>query len=253
MSSTKQSEGVQSDQDKPRTAASTKPLSGKVVLIADASGELSSGITSACIEAGAQVVVPAKSEAQLEAFRQRLELDTSENLASLVTDLRRPECVNELRNAVLDRYGTLDTVIASTGRWRMGGRPLVATDQKTFQSHLDTVAVHFNLARTFVPALNNAGGGSYIFVNRHLADESEPLVGPANVVYTAERSMMESLVREHPDSHPESVRVTEIRPKSDAAACQGTCSEFETIDRKVGEMAVTVVSDSSSHGEIIPL
>lgn len=231
----------------------TPTLQGRVVVIADAGGELSCGITSACVSAGAQVVVIARSETQWTVFQNRLGLEEDDRLDMIMTDPLQEGAVAECRDEILDRYGSIDVVIASIGLWQTAGRRISEVSPDAFQEAQEAVSAHHNLARAFIPVLDGAGRGTYIFTNRHLADFAVELAGPACMACASQRALMESYASEYPAGGTESVRIIEICPQTDNTSYAGTCAEFAEVAFNVGQVAVAAANDPGVHGEIIRL
>jgi NAD(P)-dependent dehydrogenase (short-subunit alcohol dehydrogenase family) len=123
-------------------------------------------------------------------------------------DLTDPAQVNRLGVRIVTQHGAPDIVVSNAGSFLL--RPLEETDPAEFQQQLAVnLAAPFHVARAFLPAMRNAGKGSFISMGS-IADH----VGfPENAAYAASkfglRGLHETLVAEYRGS---GVRLTLVSP-----------------------------------------
>jgi 3-oxoacyl-[acyl-carrier protein] reductase len=232
---------------------SADSLQDSTVIVADAGGELSYGIASACLGVGARVVVPSRCDAQSNAFRNRIEPSEEDRLETILVDPLDPKAVEEFCDDLLDRYGQIDMVIASIGEWRTAGRRVDSVPPQTFQRQLENILAHYNLARALVPVLDGAGRGTYVFINRHLADYTVKLSGPTHMACSAQRALMKTYATEFDDENSESVRIVEICAITNDTSYIGASTEVTDLAYDVGQVAVAAAEEPHIHGEIIRL
>nr|WP_221377911.1 SDR family NAD(P)-dependent oxidoreductase [Actinoplanes polyasparticus] len=97
---------------------------GRRVLIPGGTGGVGEGVVRACLAAGAQVVVPTRSERRAAEFRRILGAAASDRLQVVVHDYTTLEGAERL---VAGLGEPLDDVVAPIGGY-WGGRPLQAID-----------------------------------------------------------------------------------------------------------------------------
>jgi len=123
-------------------------------------------------------------------------------------DLTDPAQVNRLGVRIVTQHGAPDIVVSNAGSFLL--RPLEETDPAEFEQQLAVnLAAPFHVARAFLPAMRNAGKGSFISVGS-MADH---LGFPENAAYAASkfglRGLHETLLAEYRGS---GVRLTLISP-----------------------------------------
>src|SRR5271166_4641425 len=135
-------------------------LIGKRMVVAGGTGEVGEGIVRQLALAGATVIVPARSEAKLDAIRQRLGKER-ERVQGMVGEFATLPDACEIRDRILEG-GPVDIVVASLGGWWQGGTlPEVAMEEwdRVIENNLTT---HFVVARTYIPVLQGREGSRYI-------------------------------------------------------------------------------------------
>jgi len=177
-------------------------LDGKVAVVLGASAEEGSGwaIAEALAEAGARVVVGARSEAPLKKLAAKIDG------TAVVCDACREDHVVRMAKTVLDAYGRLDVAVNSAGATTMG---LVAD---TTDANLDTaLRLNFYGNVYFVKHMAAAmkDGGSIVIVSS--LSTTHPIV--PNFAYAAAKSATDCLVRYAAVEYgPRNIRVNSILP-----------------------------------------
>src|SRR3954470_10072292 len=109
-------------------------MSEQAVLVAGGAGAVGEGIVERFLAADWRVVVPSRSQARLDAQRDRL--GNPENLSGIVGDVGDPQGAAALRDQLRADGVRLNAVVASIGGWRSGPL-LVDTPLEDWRSVLD--------------------------------------------------------------------------------------------------------------------
>lgn len=182
-------------------------MSGRTALVAGGTGSVGRMAVRAFLEAGATVVVPSRSEHKVSELRQSFEEYPPDRLITLVGDLSDEKDAVRLREAVQQRAGPLDAVVASLGRF-VGARSVLEAPLSDLQAVIEGyLLAHFMVAKTFVPALEERSG-SYTFINGPLAFQPMfPGTGLVSIVTAGQAMLTQMAMKERESS---SVRVNEL-------------------------------------------
>jgi 7-alpha-hydroxysteroid dehydrogenase len=135
-------------------------LRGRVAVITAAGRGIGAGIAKAFAEVGADVVIGARTEEQLEEVAEEVRA-AGRKAAVVPGDLRRREGMQKLVDAALSEFGRIDVVVNNAGGSMPG--PFMTTSEKSFEEAFRwNVSSAFNLTQLAVPAMLEAGGGSVI-------------------------------------------------------------------------------------------
>ena len=138
-------------------------LDGKVAVVTGAGRGLGAAMALAFAEAGADVLIAARTRSQLEEVAQQVEA-TGRRAHVVVADLARPEDTAALAATAVEAFGTLDVVVNNVG----GTMPnaLLSTSTKDLRDAFTfNVATAHALTTAAVPLmLEHSGGGSIINV-----------------------------------------------------------------------------------------
>jgi ribitol 2-dehydrogenase len=173
-------------------------LAGQVALVTGASRGIGAAVAEALAGEGAHVIRVARTLA--EGTRGRFE--------DIRCDLTDPGQVKRLGMRVLDQYGAPAIVVSNAGAFLL--RPLEATEAEELETQLAVnVRAPFAVAKAFLPAMRDAGRGTFITVGS-VADH----VGfPENAAYATSkyglRGLHETLLAEYRDT---GVRLTLVSP-----------------------------------------
>ncbi|MBO0705243.1 MAG: SDR family oxidoreductase [Candidatus Dormibacteraeota bacterium] len=183
-------------------------LDGKVAVVTGGNRGIGREIAGALVAAGAAVTIASRDEATLNQTAGWLRESGAECLA-VPCDVVDERSVSALRDAVLDRFGRVDAVIANagtTGPTQPMHEMSLADWRDCVAANLDGVFLTF---RAFVPALVQRGGGSLIAISSMTG--KRPLAG--RTPYAAAKLGVVGLCRTlAAELGPHGVRVNSICP-----------------------------------------
>ncbi len=135
-------------------------LTGKCAIVTGAGRGIGAAIAEAFAEAGADVVIGARTESQLDEVVQRVE-GHGRRAAAVAGDLSERAGMEALVARAADEFGRLDIVVNNAGGSMPGA--FLSTSEKAFNRAFHwNVTSAFNLTQLAVPHLLKAGGGSVI-------------------------------------------------------------------------------------------
>ncbi len=141
----------------------TSSLAGRRVLVPGGTGGVGAGIVRTYLEAGADVVVPTRSDARGAELRAELGLLGQSPLLHLPThDYTTFAGAEELGAQMTQRMGGIDDVVAPVGGWRQGRTLTEITEADWQEAFVELATAHMALVRAVVPRLS--GVGSYTIV-----------------------------------------------------------------------------------------
>jgi NAD(P)-dependent dehydrogenase (short-subunit alcohol dehydrogenase family) len=187
---------------------SSKRLTGRIALVTGASRGIGRAVVLALAEAGAHVVIVARTTGALEELDD--EVRARGGAATLVQlDLRKPDRVDALGPSVFQRWGKLDILVANAGV--LG--PLSPLAHITNDAWADTIEINLNanwrLIRTLDPLLRRSDAGRAIFVSSGAASAKNAYWGP----YAVSKAGLEALVKTYANEIAETpIRANIINP-----------------------------------------
>ncbi|MCW2608248.1 MAG: family oxidoreductase [Frankiales bacterium] len=186
-------------------------LDGKVALVTGAAGGIGSDTALALAEAGARVMLTDISAETLEAVTKGLR-DKGFDVASAVADITDEAAVQQLVQTTVDRFGRIDVLDNNAGATGLASqdRDVVSMDLGLWQrSQAINVTGPMLLARSIVPLMIEAGGGSIINIS-----SGQSLAGDlANTAYAAGKAALNSLTRDLAVQYgPQGVRCNAVAP-----------------------------------------
>jgi NADP-dependent 3-hydroxy acid dehydrogenase YdfG len=201
-------------------------LEGAVAVVTGASSGIGRASALGLAEAGADLALAARREAELEAVAESVRETGSEALV-VPTNVRDPEAVEALVAETVEAFGGLDVAVANAGV----GRDAPVEELST-EAYRTMMAVNcdgaFFLARAAVPHLRETAG-SLVFV----ASMAGEYPRPANPVYAATKWWTRGLAHSLAGSLGEegvavtTVNPTEVRTEFGDADGESQAEQFE--------------------------
>jgi len=170
-------------------------VTGKVAVIAGATGGLGKVVTQELAKQGARLVLLGRSMNQLESLVNELDLADKEPLL-FDGNLHQPGSLNETANTILDTYGRIDILLNLVGGWT-GGQPLEEVPAEDVQAMLDQhLWTSFYLTQTFLPAIKKSPSGRVIVVSSPTATQPGAKTAPYAIGKAAQEALMLTLAKE---------------------------------------------------------
>jgi 7-alpha-hydroxysteroid dehydrogenase len=165
-------------------------LDGKVAVVTGGGQGIGRGIALALAEAGADVVVAARTQADLDEVVGQVEQRGRRALAH-VTDVTRTEDLDALVAATVGEFGRLDVLVNNAGG--TGPRPAMKTSEAFFEN-----ALRFNVTAPFLltqraarAMVDTAGEGSVVNVSSRSSD----MVMTSFVAYGAAKAALNKVTQ----------------------------------------------------------
>lgn len=182
-------------------------LENKVVVISGVGPALGSTLARRCAEAGADLVLAARTAERLDEVAKQVTA-LGRRAVAVTTDITDDEQVDNLVKQSLEAYGTVDVLINNAFRVP-SMKPLADT---TFQHIRDaielTVLGALRMIQGFTPALAESKG-SVVNVNSMVIRHSQPKYGAYKMAKSALLAMSQSLATELGDK---GIRVNSVAP-----------------------------------------
>ncbi|MBE1496194.1 3-oxoacyl-[acyl-carrier protein] reductase [Amycolatopsis lexingtonensis] len=132
-------------------------LSGHRVVVPGGTGAVGEGVVRAYLAAGADVVVPTRSQERADEFRHVLGDAAGDRLHLVVHDYTTFPGAAQLADEMERRLGAVDDVVAPIGGW-WAGKPLWEIDESDWQSaFVGLASTHMAVLRAFLPKLSTRG------------------------------------------------------------------------------------------------
>ncbi|EJW09661.1 short-chain dehydrogenase/reductase SDR [Rhodovulum sp. PH10] len=166
------------------------PLADKIALVTGASRGIGYALAVALAEAGAHVVAVARTQGGLEELDDAIQAKGGS--ATLVPlDLRDTEGLVRLVQALDERYGRLDVMVANAGR--LGPvSPLTHVETQDFEHTMQVnVTVNLHLIRAMDALLRRSAAGRAVFLSSGAAHKATAYRGP----YAISKAALEIMAR----------------------------------------------------------
>jgi len=165
-------------------------LDGRVALVTGAGQGIGRGIAIGLAEAGADVVLAARTRSDLEDVAAQIE-SIGRRALVVETDVMLTEQLDRLVAATLDGFGRLDVLVNNAGG--TGPRAAMETSERMFEK-----ALRFNVTSPFLLSqraaramVDTAGGGSIV----NISSRSSDMVETAFVAYGAAKAALNMMTR----------------------------------------------------------
>jgi len=139
-----------------------KRLENKVILVTGSGRGFGRGMAYAYALEGAKVVITSRTRKELSSLESSIRSKGGECLLA-TADISDAKEINELKEAVLDKYGRLDVLVnnAATSPWKVFEDMTVEDWNKTINVNL---RAPFVLSKAFLPTMKEQGAGSIVNV-----------------------------------------------------------------------------------------
>jgi NAD(P)-dependent dehydrogenase (short-subunit alcohol dehydrogenase family) len=139
-------------------------LDGATALVAGGTGNVGFFAVDALLRAGADVLVPTRSNAKFHRLTTRIAPELRDRLTGLPGDIGTPEGARDIAGQARTKApGGLDAVVSTVASWHQGP-PVLSGGFEAFRNVIEsTLYPHFVIAEALVPTLK--AGGSYMTVN----------------------------------------------------------------------------------------
>ena len=225
-------------------------VAGRRVVVLGGAGSVGEGICRVLLAQGAQVAVPARSQAKCDALRQAL--GNPEGLVTLAGEAGDRERAAGVRDAIHAALGGVDDVVVSFGGW-VQGPPLVEADLSIWTDRVsqNSLLAHFVATQTWLPGLLARDAGSFLLMNGSAGLEPHPGAAFVSIAAAAQLMLKDALVAEHPDTRVRINALVLMTPILSRNLTEGDPA-WLTND-EVGAMVAHLLSDAgaSAHGESI--
>ena len=225
-------------------------LAGRHVLIPGGTGGVGEGAVRAFLAAGADVVVPTRSEERAEQFRAVLGEAASGRLHLVVHDYTTFAGAEALAATMAERLGSVDDVVAPIGGWWAGKR-LWEVDENDWQSAFTGLATaHMAVLRAALPRMT--ADGAYSVIVGASAFTPVPTSGLVSMEQAALLMMQQVLAAElGGDKRVFALQLGPVRTRLTEAA---GASEPDWVSAdQVGAVAVAVSAATATAGRPIRL
>lgn len=180
----------------------TKPLSGRVALIAGASRGLGAASALALAAAGAETVLVARTQGGLEALHDKIRAEGGSAVIAPV-DLTDGEAVDRLAVGIAERFGKLDILVQTAAILGVLS-PIAHVPPDVFQNTFAAnVTAHWRLIRNFEALLQRSDAGRAVIATSGAAAGGLAFWAP----YAASKAALEAMV----SCWAEEVRATPLR------------------------------------------
>jgi 7-alpha-hydroxysteroid dehydrogenase len=179
-------------------------LTDRVAIVTGAGKGIGAGCAAALAEAGADVVLAARTPADLDAVAARVEAAGRRALA-VPTDVTDAEALATLVTRAHTTFGRIDVLVNNAGGW--DPRPLLATSPRNLEAAFRfNVVAAFTLTQLCVPHMVERGAGSVVNISSRAAS----MVQPCFVAYATAKAALSMMTRAMAPELAPMVRVNAI-------------------------------------------
>jgi len=156
-------------------------IAGKIALVTGASGGVGAATAKAMAQAGAQVLLLARREAELQRVAQEI-LAAGGQARVYPVDLADVEAIEAVAKRITEEVGTPDILVnnAGSGRWKFLED---TTPEEAWQMMELPYFAAFNVTRAFLPAMLKRGSGHIV----NVSSVGSRFVWPGATAYLAAR------------------------------------------------------------------
>jgi 7-alpha-hydroxysteroid dehydrogenase len=164
-------------------------LTGRVAVVTGAGKGIGAGCAVALAEAGADVVLAARTAADLDAVAEQVRA-LGRRAVAVPTDVTDTDAVTGLVDRAIDELGRIDVLVNNAGGW--DPRPVMATSPRNMEAAFRfNVIAAFTLTQLCVPHMVRAGAGSVVNISSRAAS----MVQPCFVAYATAKAALSMMTR----------------------------------------------------------
>ncbi|TDG12043.1 glucose 1-dehydrogenase [Seongchinamella unica] len=179
-------------------------LQGRVAIITGAGKGIGAGIARGFAEAGASLVLAARTESDLQALAQEL-ASLGGDILVVATDVLDFEQLQALVKQTMDRFGRIDILVNNAGGFPP--KPMLQTSAREFEAALRfNVTTAFELSRLCAPHLAAHGEGCILNISSVAGHKPTPCFS----AYGTAKGALSLLTRELAQEFAPRVRVNAI-------------------------------------------
>ena len=164
-------------------------VEGRVALVTGAGKGIGAGCAIGLAEAGADVVLAARTESDLEAVAAEVR-DRGRRALVVPTDVTDSDQLGRLVDAAVAEFGRLDILVNNAGGWMP--RPFMETSQRNLEAALRfNVTAAFVLSQLAVPHMVAGDRGAIV----NISSRSASMVQPAFTAYATAKAALSTSTR----------------------------------------------------------
>ena len=144
-------------------AFDTDQIDGSTAIVTGASSGIGEATASALADHGANVVLAARREDELESLAEAIEADGGRALA-VPTDVTNEDDLDALVDTTLDTFGTIDVLVNNAGVMLL--EPVERADRENFRQMVEVNLLGLmNLTHAVLPVMQDQGSGHIVNVS----------------------------------------------------------------------------------------
>ncbi len=136
-------------------------LEGKVAIVGGGSKGIGYGIARLLAMEGAQVIITARREADLQAAADAIEQECGRTVSYISADCRKSEDCARVTEEVIQRFGGVDILVNNDGAPPLG--PILSFDDTAWAKAVEQNLMYVvRMTRAVIPSMRERGGGSVL-------------------------------------------------------------------------------------------
>ncbi|MGZ6932304.1 MAG: glucose 1-dehydrogenase [Acidimicrobiia bacterium] len=179
-------------------------LTGRVAIVTGAGKGIGAGCAVALAEAGADVVLAARTASDLDAVAARIAA-TGRRAVPVHTDVTDADALAALVDTATSTLGRIDVLVNNAGGW--DPRPVMNTSPRNLEAAFKfNVVAAYTLTQLCIPPMVDAGAGSVVNISSRAAS----MVQPCFVAYATAKAALSMMTRALAPELAPTVRVNAI-------------------------------------------